>query len=152
MASPSISQCHNPALDILHSAPMPNKCMKLGSSCTVSTVGPDAGTTSNSGGTTPGSTTSAGPGATTSGGTGTNGTAGSGSPGSGAVDPLTGAPAGQATTADGGVATTAGATPVSLAASRSGQQHALGWLVALMLALAVLAPPFLVARQSRRNR
>src|SRR6476646_951457 len=25
--SPSITQCHNPALDILHSAPMPDKCM-----------------------------------------------------------------------------------------------------------------------------
>src|SRR3954452_25138051 len=37
VASPSISQCHNPALDILHSAPMPNKCMKLGAKCTTST-------------------------------------------------------------------------------------------------------------------
>ena len=153
VASPAIAQCHNPALDILHSAPMPDKCMKLGSSCTVSTVGPTAGQTSGPGGTTPGSTTSGGPGGTTSGGNGQVGTSGSGSPGSGgAVDPLTGAAPGQGTAAGTGVATTAGATPVSLAASRDGQQRTLGWLVALILALAVLAPPFLVARQSRRER
>ena len=30
VASPSINQCNNPALNILHSAPMPDKCMKLG--------------------------------------------------------------------------------------------------------------------------
>ena len=104
--SPSISQCHNPALDILQSAPMPNKCMKLGSSCTVSTT--TGATTSTSGGTThdlgrdhqqqrrdhPTS-------GTTPGGTG------SGSPGSGsdrargAVDPLTGAPAGDTVTRQG---------------------------------------------------
>ena len=37
VASPSISQCNNPALNILQSAPMPDKCMKVGSACTTST-------------------------------------------------------------------------------------------------------------------
>jgi len=146
--SPSISQCHNPALDILHSAPMPNKCMKLGSSCTVSTAGPTSGQTSGPGGTTAGSTS--GPGGTTSGGSNPSGS-GPAAPGSGAVDPLTGAAAGT-TTGAGATTTTAAGTPVSLAAQRTGQQHALGWLVAVMLLLAVLAPPFLVARSSRRQR
>jgi phosphate transport system substrate-binding protein len=154
--SPSITQCHNPALDILQSAPMPNKCMKLGSDCTVSTTSPTGGNTTSGPGGTPGSSTSAGPGGTTPGAGGSDplGTSGSGpgSPGSGAVDPLTGGGAGTTSTGAGGTVTTAGGTPVSLAASRTGQQHALGWLVALMLALAVLAPPFLVARASRRDR
>ncbi len=46
VSSPSISQCNNPALNILQSAPMPDKCMKLGSSCTVSsTTGTTTSTT-----------------------------------------------------------------------------------------------------------
>jgi hypothetical protein len=74
---------------------------------------------------------------------------GSGSPPS--TDPLTGAVTGQsASTADGTVSTAAG-TPVSLAADHEGQDRALGWLAAAMLALAVLAPPFLVARHLRRR-
>jgi phosphate transport system substrate-binding protein len=152
--SPSIAQCHNPALDILHSAPMPNKCMKLGSDCTVSTTNPTGGSTSGPGGTTSGSTTTTGANGSNTTGGGPLGTSGSGpgAPGSGAVDPLTGGAAGTTTTTAGGTVTTAGGTPVSLAAQRTGQQHALGWLVAVMLALAVLAPPFLVSRQSRRNR
>jgi ABC-type phosphate transport system substrate-binding protein len=153
VAPPSITRCHNPALDILHSAAMPDKCNKLGAKCTVSTVGPTAGTTSGPGGTTSGSTTSGGPGGTTSGGGGQPGTTGSGSPGSGgAVDPLTGAPAGNTvTSADGSTTTTAAGTPVSLAAARTGETHVLGWLVAVMLTLTVLVPPFLVARQARRS-
>ncbi len=90
---------------------------------------------------------------------GTPGSTGSGSPGAGsdpggggAVDPLTGAPAGDTvTSADGSGSTAAAATPVSLAAARTGQTHLIGWLVAAMLALTVLLPPFLISRHARRS-
>src|SRR3954447_1003938 len=149
VASPSISKCNNPALDILHSAPKPDKCMKLGSSCTVSTT---TGTTSptTGGTTTPSGTTPNG--ATTSGSGNPGGT--SGAPpaaSSGAVDPLTGAPAGNSVTTAGGTVSTAAGTPVSLAAARTGQTHVIGWLVAVMLTLTVLVPPFLISRHARRS-
>jgi phosphate transport system substrate-binding protein len=153
VASPSISKCNNPALNILQSAPMPNKCMKVGSKCTTSTNSDGTVTTHNNDGT----TTTSGPSSGTdpSGtGTGPNGN-GSGSPGSGpsgGSDPLTGTPGGDSvTSADGSLPTVAG-TPVTLASARTGQQHAIAWLVALMLGLTVLAPPFLIARNARRNR
>jgi len=153
VASPAISQCHNPALNILQSAPQPDKCMKLGSDCTVSST--TGQTTSTSGGTPTGGSTTSG-GSTPSGSTAPSAGGASGGPGgsSAAVDPLTGAPAGgdSVTTAGGELTTAAGGTPVELAASRSGTQHALQWLVALMLALAVLAPPFLISRHARRQR
>ncbi len=150
VSSPSISKCNNPALDILHSAPMPNKCMKLGSSCTVSTT--TGQTTSTSSGTSPSSGTN--PNGTT--GSGTPGKS-SGSPGSGsspaAVDPLTGAPAGNSvTTAGGSLSTAAAGTPVSLTAARTGQAKAVGWVVAMMLIGTVLIPPFLISRHARRSR
>jgi len=152
VSSPSISKCNNPALNILHSAPMPNKCMKLGSSCTVSTT--TGQTTNTSGGTNPSSGTN--PNGTTS-GSGTPGSTNNGSPGSGsspgAVDPLTGAPAGNAVnTAGGSLSTAAPGTPVSLAAARTGQAKAIGWVVATMLVLTVLVPPFLISRNARRSR
>jgi hypothetical protein len=55
---------------------------------------------------------------------------------------------------DGGQTPVAAApmTPVSLASSRDGRSPAIAWLVAAMLALTVLAPPFLVARVRRRGR
>jgi phosphate transport system substrate-binding protein len=150
VASPPISKCDNPALNILHSAPKPNKCMKLGSKCTVSTTG---GTTTTTGGTpTNGSDPSNGtdPSSTNGGPGGTSGSPGS-SP-QGGTDPLTGSSSGNTVTnADGSLPTAAG-TPVTLANARTGQQHALAWLVALMLALTVLAPPFLIARNARRGR
>jgi len=147
VASPSISQCNNPALNILNSAPMPNKCMKLGSDCTTSTSPDGHVTTHNNDGTT--SDTASGPGSQS----GSN-TPGSGPGGSGdtAIDPLTGQPAGGDVTSADGALTTASGTPVALAGSRSGEQHALGWLVAAMLALTVLAPPFLIARHGRRQK
>ena len=153
--SPSISKCNNPALNILQSAPMPDKCMKLGSSCTVSST--TGTTTSTSGGTT--NTSGTNPSGGTSSPSGTPGSTGGGSPGAGsdpggggAVDPLTGAPAGDTvTSADGSGSTAAAATPVSLAAARTGQTHLIGWLVAAMLALTVLLPPFLISRHARRS-
>jgi phosphate ABC transporter phosphate-binding protein len=157
VASPSISQCNNPALNILQSAPKPNPCMKLGASCTVSST-TGATTPTTAGGSTPSSGTTASTGSNPAAGTTGGGSPGGGTPGaSGAgpgatVDPLTGAPAGNTVTSAGGAATTAAAgTPVSLAAARTGETHALGWLVAVMLTLTVLVPPFLIARNARRS-
>jgi len=150
---PSINQCNNPALNILQSAPMPSKCMKLGSSCTVSsttgtTTSTSGGTTSTNGGTT-----------NTTGGTNTSGTSGGSNPSSpgsgsspGAVDPLTGAPTGgSVNTAGGSLTTAAPGTPVTLTAARTGQAKAVGWVVAAMLILTVLVPPFLISRKARRS-
>jgi len=151
--SPSITQCHNPALNILQSAPMPDKCMKAGATCDPSST-PTSGDSPGPGGTTttPGSTPTDGqPGSTTPGSTGDPGGGPSGSDPGAVVDPLTGAPAGQAVSTAGGTVTTAGGTPVSLAAARTGQQRAIGWVVAAMLALTILAPPFLVSRHLRRR-
>jgi phosphate transport system substrate-binding protein len=152
VSSPSISQCHNPALNILHSAPMPNKCMKQGSDCTTSTSSNGTVTTHNNDGTT--TTSSSGPSSGSQPGSTSAGSdpGGGGPSGSANVDPLTGQPAGSTVTSADGSLPTAGGTPVSLAASQTGQQHAIGWLVAAMLALAVLAPPFLIARHGRRDR
>jgi hypothetical protein len=130
--------------------------MKVGSTCTVSsTTGQTAPTTP--GGSVPSS--AANPSGKTDPSSGTSGSTGSGSPGSGpdpgggSVDPLTGAPAGNTvTSADGSTSTAAAGTPVSLAAARTGQTHLIGWLVAAMLALTVLVPPFLISRNARRPR
>ncbi len=155
--SPSISQCNNPALNILQSAPEPNPCMKLGSTCTVSSTTGQTAPTTPGGRVPPSAAANASGGSNT--GSGTPGSTGSGSPGSGsdpgggAVDPLTGAPAGDTvTSADGSTSTAAAGTPVSLAAARTGQTHLIGWLVAAMLALTVLVPPFLISRNARRPR
>ncbi len=149
VASPSISKCNNPALNILHSAPMPNKCMKLGSSCTTSTSSNGTVTTHDSSspnGSDPSTSSQSGsdPGSDPAGGTG--------GPGGGAVDPLTGQPTGDSVTSADGALSTAAGTPVDLAAARTGQQHAIAWLVAVMLTLTVLVPPFLIARHGRRQR
>jgi hypothetical protein len=167
--SPAISQCNNPALNILKSAPQPNPCMKVGSTCT-------PGTTATTGTSpTPGATPTDGakPGATGSGGAdplgtgGGGGSGGSGDPLTGATDdpggssaqaadPLTGAqPTGTDATATDGEAQPVAAgplEPVALAASRDGRTPVVAWLVAAMLALTVLAPPFLVARTARRRK
>ena len=122
--------------------------MKLGSTCTTSTSPDGHVTTHNNDGTT--SDTDLGPRQPSRGrhageraGRVRNDTA---------IDPLTGQPAGGDVTSADGALTTASGTPVALAGSRSGQQHALGWLVAAMLALTVLAPPFLIARHGRRQK
>jgi phosphate transport system substrate-binding protein len=146
VASPSISQCHNPALDILHSAPMPNKCMKLGAKCTTSTDSNGHVTTHDGDSPAGDPSTSSQPGSSTPGGSDPSGGPGGGTK----IDPLTGQPVDSNVSADGALATAAG-TPVSLAASHRGQQRAVAWLVAAMLALTVLAPPFLIARHGRRR-
>jgi phosphate ABC transporter phosphate-binding protein len=146
VASPSITQCHNPALDILHSAPMPNKCMKLGAKCTTSTDSNGHVTTHDGDSPAGDPSSSSQPGSTTSGGSSPSGGPGGGTK----IDPLTGQPVDSSVSADGALATAAG-TPVSLAASHRGQQRAVAWLVAAMLALTVLAPPFLIARHGRRR-
>jgi phosphate transport system substrate-binding protein len=150
VSPPSIDKCNNPALNILQSAPMPDKCMKIGSDCTTSTDSHGNVTTHNNNGTT---TTDPGQSAGPSGATGATNPDGSpkGPGGGGAVDPLTGQPKGGTVTTAGGTLPTAAGTPVTLTGAHTGQRT-LGWLVALMLALAVIAPPFLVARQARRER
>src|SRR3954452_19473406 len=66
VASPSISKCNTPALDILHSAPKPDKCMNLASSCTVAsptgTTSPTTGRTTAPSGTAPNGATTRGSG------------------------------------------------------------------------------------------
>ena len=73
-----------------------------------------------------------------------------------AADPLTGAqPTGTGEPAVDGAAQPVAAgplEPVALAASRDGRTPVVGWLVVAMLALTILAPPFLVARMARRRR
>ena len=109
VASPSISQCNNPALNILNSAPMPNKCMKLGSDCTTSTSPDGHVTTHNNDGTTSDTDSSPGsqPGSNTS-GSGPRRAGGA----TAAIDPLTGQPAGGDVTSADGALTTASGTPV----------------------------------------
>jgi hypothetical protein len=124
---------------------MPNKCMKLGAECTASTDY-DGHVTTHDPSSPTGSDPSSQPGSSTPGGTGPSSGSGDGT----TVDPLTGQPEGTSVTADGALATAAG-TPVTLAASHRGQQRAVAWLVAAMLALTVLAPPFLIARHGRRR-
>ncbi|MGZ4446647.1 MAG: phosphate ABC transporter substrate-binding protein PstS [Nocardioides sp.] len=156
--SPSIAACNNPALDILSSAPMPDKCDKLGADCTTTNSGPGAGTTSG------GSTPTGGTGGSTTGGTGTSaGTSGGGTAGGaavpggaapGAVDPLTGAPAGAGTAVDAtGAVVAAGApgVPITLTGGRSGQDRAAAWVAVAALTLTVLTPPFLLRRLTRRR-
>lgn len=146
---PSIDDCNNPALDILTSAPQPDKCDKLGADCTTTNSGGGNGGTSNGGGTSSGGATTGGGTTATGGGTRDALTGGGAVPGS--ADPLTGA--GGGTTTTDGTALAAG-TPgqvVEVTGSRSGQMKATAWVAALMLALTVLLPPFLLRRLQRRG-
>ncbi|MBZ5734391.1 phosphate ABC transporter substrate-binding protein PstS [Nocardioides sp. TRM66260-LWL] len=166
---PSFSKCANPAFDILRNAPAPNPCDARGKVCTAGrtggtgasggagaggaggggqTVGAGAG--GAAGGQAPasgtGGTTTAGGTAATGGGTGAGAAGVSGAPGAGgaaaAVDPLTGAPAAAGTA----LAAGAPATAVEVGGQRSGQTAVAAWVVALMLLLTALAPPFLYRR------
>ena len=143
--SPSISQCKNPALDILNSAPKPDPCSKKGASCAPG-EGDPAGSTGG-GGTGGDGTTTGGDGTTTGGGTGGSGSGGAGGD-QAAVDPLTGT-----TTTDPLAPAAAGApgTPIALAGGREGATAAASWVAAVALLLAVLAPPLIVRRLRRRT-
>ena len=149
--SPSINDCDNPALNILQSAPMPDKCDKLGSDCTtVNTGGVVTPTGSSTGGATGGATgTTAGGAAGASGG----GKAAGAGAAPGAVDPLTGAaPDGSAVSAA-GLGGTQGApgVPLELTGARDGQTRAAAWVATGALALTVLLPPLLWRSLSRRR-
>ncbi len=148
--SPSIKDCDNPALNILHSAPKPNPCSKVGATCATGGAGEGGGSGGGSGGT--GGSGTGGTGAGGSGGSGGGGGGGSGDGGGapGAVDPLTGGSTGGTTTTADGTAV-ASATPMTLTGGRNGQAKAAAWVAAAALALTVLVPPFLIRRASRRR-
>ncbi|GAB4006971.1 phosphate ABC transporter substrate-binding protein PstS [Nocardioides ultimimeridianus] len=145
VASPSISQCNNPALDILSSAPQPDKCSKQGATCAPGQGSP-AGTTG--GGSTGSGTLGAG-GSTGTGTTVGSGVTGAGTPG--AVDPLTGTGGGTADTVGATGAVGASATPIALVGSRTGEGRAAGFVTAVVLLCVVLAPPLLLRRLRRRT-
>lgn len=171
VASPSIDQCANPALNILSSAPQPDPCSKVGATCAPGTGNPAGGTDAggtpggtggggaSTGGTTPGGTgnVSGSPGGTAgAAGPGAGGAAGGagvgGAPGAG-IDPLTGGSnAASVDPATGQQLLSAGVpgTPLEVDGPRDGQAAAAGWVAALMLALVVVVPPFLVRRLRRR--
>ncbi|MGY2701876.1 MULTISPECIES: phosphate ABC transporter substrate-binding protein PstS [unclassified Nocardioides] len=143
--SPSISDCDNPALDILQSAPMPSKCDRIGSDCTTTNSGGGTGASGGTG-TSGGTGGAGGPGATGgSGGTGAGGDA------PGAIDPLTGGTTGGAVDPATGTAAGATATPLQLTGGRSGQATAAAWVAAIALALTVMVPPFLLRRSRTRR-
>ncbi|RNL78412.1 phosphate ABC transporter substrate-binding protein PstS [Nocardioides marmorisolisilvae] len=137
VAPPSISQCNNPALRILTTAPMPDKCSKVGATC------------------------ASAPGGTGGNGTGgTSGTGGTAQPGTGTPtqavapdaqptgDPLSG---GQPQAGAGGPAA-ATAIPVSLADARAerNRNRLLYGISAGLLLLVVLVPPVLIGRARAR--
>jgi hypothetical protein len=129
---------------------MPDKCDKVGSDCTTSNSGGGTGGTGTGNGT-GGTGAGSGTGGDGTGGTGGDGSGGTGGDGSGAVDPLTGAPAGAGVQAGAEGTTGAPGVPLELTGGRSGQLKAAGWVAALVLALTVITPPFLVRRLSRRR-
>jgi phosphate transport system substrate-binding protein len=163
VASPSIASCHNPALNILQTAPQPAACQKIGAA--------PCGTTPNSGtspstkgggkgsksGKTPTGTTSTSP-------TGVVSTSGSLSPGAGgggASTPAGGGTAGTHTdpvtgdTVQNAASTSdSAAVPVALSADRgtSGQTVTLFVLSAALLVAAIVAPPLSVVIRRRRRK
>jgi phosphate transport system substrate-binding protein len=147
VASPSINDCDNPALNILKSAPMPDKCAKVGANCATGGAGDNGGGDGGTGGT-GGTGGSGGTGGT--GGTGSTGGTGGAGNAPGAVDPLTGGTSGAVDPAAGAVAGATG-TPITLTGGRTGQAKAAAWVAAVALALTVLVPPFLLRRSRRRT-
>jgi phosphate transport system substrate-binding protein len=135
---PSISQCNNPALEILQTAPQPDPCSKVGATCAAKASTGAKGSKAPSAASPVPSAPGAAPAAQT------------------AIDP-TGvgvAPDGAQPTAVAGdaVSTSVSAVPVSMVAEREAAAHngILYALSALLLALVVLLPPLLV-HQARKN-
>ncbi|MGY2873124.1 phosphate transport system substrate-binding protein [Marmoricola sp. URHA0025 HA25] len=135
---PPISQCNNPALQILQTAPQPDPCSKVGATCTGK---PGASTKpgANAAGTpttATGAPAAAGP-AQVSDPTGVGAATDTGPPAAGAASDAS--------------ATAATAVPVSMVAEREAASHngILYALSALLLALVVLLPPLLVHRGRR---
>ncbi|MCW2751632.1 MAG: pstS [Aeromicrobium sp.] len=126
VAPPKISDCKNPALHILQTAPQPDKCSKQGAACASSS----AATTT----TTPTATPPASDGATPA--------------APGADGGVTGT---DATTAAGGVV--GAASPVNVSASRQdgGQTGVLYAVIALCLILGVVTPPIVAGFMSRQR-
>jgi phosphate transport system substrate-binding protein len=165
--SPSIDNCNNPALHILQTAPQPNKCLKAGAACGAATTTGSVATPSASSGSKSAPTTSGSSGTPTSGTSKGSGTSSGGSATTdGAApsvpaDPLTGAGGGTTTdTTDAGdtgdtgdtVLAAAAGVPLTIDPSRNdaAQNKALAWVTGLALVLAVLVPPLLIRRLSRR--
>jgi phosphate transport system substrate-binding protein len=163
VSPPPIASCHNPALNILQTAPKPAACEKVGATpCGTTSNGTPNGTSTGNGssngsgngnGNGNGSgTPSSNP---TTGTTGASGTGGAGSGGGGAggatttVDPVTGATVTTGSTTGGASA----AVPVALSADRgtSSQTTVLYLLSAVLLLAAVVAPPLSVVLRRRRN-
>jgi phosphate transport system substrate-binding protein len=162
VSPPAIASCHNPALNILKTAPKPAACDKVGATpCSAAGTNGQSSTTASSsshrggagtGNPTGGSGSGPGGGTTTSLGTTGGGTA-SGT--STSVDPVTGA-----TVTSGGTTTTgqtgAGSTvavPVALSGRDSGSSmtKVLYALSSALLLAAIVAPPIVVARRRRRG-
>jgi phosphate ABC transporter phosphate-binding protein len=149
---PAISSCHNPALQILHTAAYPAACQKATATpCSLAGTAPASdgtgsgggGTSSGTGSGTGGDGTAADPTGTAGGGTG----AATGGDVPAGVDPVTGAPV------TGGTGTTVagGAAPVALQiGSGSGsttQTHVVEILTVLAVIGAVVLPPLILSRR-----
>jgi phosphate transport system substrate-binding protein len=155
---PALSSCNNPALSILHSAPMPAACQKasatpcsLAGTASTSTDGTDGGSSASSNptgssGSGPASTPVAGSDATAA----SAGGSGVGAGGAGTtVDPVTGATiAAPGTDPTTGVPAGAVALQVGAARTSGDQTKIVGGLTALAILGAVLVPPLLLRRRA----
>jgi phosphate transport system substrate-binding protein len=157
VSPPAIGSCHNPALDILHTAPRVLPCQKLGAApCGTTPSGTAGNGSTGTGPSTSANRTTGTRGGGTSAGTGNpaGGSSGGGAAG-GAINPLTGQPStgGTSTTAGApGGSTTAVATSLSADRETSSKTTVLYALSAVLLLGTVLAPPVVIARRRRQVR